>query len=804
MRALLQDLQFSLRLMRKRPGASLLVLAALVLGIGVNTAVFSAVNASLIRPLSIKDPERVVSLYAKHKRQGYLYFSYPECQDIKAQARSFEGIAVWRFFFFNVTGSQIPEHLTGIGASASYFKVLGVTPAMGRDFTDEDDRPGATPVAIISYGLWQRRFGGVKAILGKTLTLDGRAHTIIGVLPATRFAFLQNYDIWVGNVPLLTPAMASREMRYFGILARLKPGVNPHQAQTEMDALAARLEQEYPKSNKDIAAVLSTMVETYAPTRDRQMLWLMLTASGLVLLLAWVNVVTVFAGSTLERRKELSIRMALGSSRAVLLRQLFVQSCLFAGFGAAIGLLLAKLGLTMLVERFPWALARFQETTVDSTVIWFTFAMALLTTLVSSLIPGIYAARININSELKEEVIWSPLGRFRSIGQGLLIVAEVALASALTLVSGLVIKSFYEVTRVDLGFDPHNLICFSVNLPARYDEKARAVFYNRVLEGLKAIPGVSSASGSASMPLTFSGHTINLQVDSQSPQATDRPFVDNPQVLPGFFSSMKIKVVEGREFTQMDRADAPPVAIVDETAAAHLWPGQSALGKRLRLADVTDDGPPWREVVGIVKFVKYQGPESAPNRFQIYSPAYQISKAQMYFVLNTNATFASLKVPVEKTIHQLDPGLALDDFKPMEENLDRYEGRRKLSLLLLGSFATGGIILGLIGIYGVVADAVVRRRRELAIRMALGAGAGNCMVLITRVGLLATLAGIAISSVIVANLTKLLAGFLFGVKALDNQIYLLSALFIVLLAIVAGLVPALAVFRVSPQEVLRE
>lgn len=805
MHSLLQDLRFSLRLMRKRPGASFLVLTALALGIGVNAAVFSAVNASLIRPLPVDQPDRIVFFFAKTKEQGYIYYSYPEFLDLKARSRSFQNMSAARGFSFNMTGNGLPEHLSGVGASASYFKILGVTPALGRDFTDDDDRPGAPRVAIINYGLWQRRFGGDHAILGKTLILDGQLHTIIGVLPPSHFYYLQNIDVWVDNVPFLDPSMASREMRYFGILARLAPGVTAKQAQSEMNVLAQQLADQYPKSNQDIATTVATLVDMVPPLRDRHWLWLWSSASALVLVLAWVNVATISIAAAVERRKELSVRFALGASRFVLLRQLFVQSCIFTGLGSLVGLVVAKLGLTLVLQRFPWALARFRETTVDSTVVWFTLCTALVTTLLSSLIPGMYTAKLNINSELKGELAWTPWSRFRSVGQGVLIFFEVWLAASLVLVSGLLIKSFYEITKTDLGFEPQGLMCFSIALPdARYDEKARSAFYRRALEKLSAIPGVTSVSGSDVVPMTPSGHSINLQVDAQSPRASARPFIDNPQILPGFFAIMKTQVVQGREFTQADRLESSPVTAIDEATAAQMWPGQNALGKRLRVADVTDDQAPWREIVGVVRQIRYRGPEANVNRLQIYTPAYQVPPVTMFFVLNSKISLVSLKPPVEKAIHELDAELALDNFKPLDYYLDLYEGRRKLSLLLLSGFAAVGISLGMVGIYGVVANAVLRRRRELAIRMALGASKGNCITLVTRLGLAATLAGIVIGSVTIAVSAKALAGFFFNVKPLDQQIYTISAIVIVILALIASLVPATALLRLSPQDVLRE
>jgi putative ABC transport system permease protein len=803
MHSLFQDARFSLRLMRKHPGMSFLVLAALALGIGVNSAMFSVLNAVLLRPVSLSDPERVVFIFAKSQQSAFVSLSYPEYQDWKAQSRSFQDMAAYESFPFNLRGNGPPEQLQGLRVTASVFETFGIYPDMGRGFVASDERPEAAPVAVISHGLWQRRFGGDPSILGKIMVLDAQPYTIVGVLPPNDLGFIR--DVWVEVGPFLDQHLMNRETRHFYVAARLAPSANMSQAQKEMETIAARLAAQYPKSNKDMGVNVTSMIDFFTAS-ERKPLWLIVVASSLVLLLACVNVVTVFIASAIERRKELSVRLALGAARFVILRQLFVQSLIFAVVGASLGLIIARAGLAYLIQRFPFALFRFTETTIDRSVCWFTVCLALGSTLLSSALPSLYTTRLNINSELKGEKIWTPLSKYRATGQGALIVFEVTLAVGLSLVSGLLIKSFYELEKVDMGFDPHHLLSFQVWLPeAEYkDDSSKVVFYRRAVENLRAIPGVQSASVSYTVPGVTGTHFINLQVDSQSPLSAERPFVDSNSILPGFLRNMKIPILQGRDFTDADADGSPPVAIVDEALAARMWPGQPAVGKRLRLADITDNRPPWREIVGVVRQVKYFGPEKGVDRFQVYEPLYQHPLAFTCFVINTTEPLEILRSPVEKAIHQLAPDLPLHDFQTVDDSLDQKVSRRKVALLLMSSFAAIGIVLGMIGIYGVVSNAVVGRRREIAIRMALGASVRSSIVLVTKLGLLAALVGIASGTLLVICLTNVLSAFLFGVKTFDPGIYLLSAIAIIVLALIASLVPAAALLRLNPQDVLRD
>ena len=805
MHALLQDVRFSLRLMRKRPGMTLLAIAALVLGIGLNLAIFSVMNAVLIRPLPIFEPDRVVWLNTKVNQTGaVLGTSYPDFLDWKAQAHSLEGIAAMRALSFTLTGNGSPERLKATAISASGFRVWGVRTILGRDFVEADDEPTANRVAILSYGLWQRKFGGDASVLQKTLILDDQPYSIIGVLQSTPISVLQYPDVWVANGPLLDQKAWERDTRLFFPVARLKPNPTHAQAQAELETIVSRLASQYPATSKDMGIRYIRVVDRLTPGGSKPFV-LLLIASGALFLLAIVNVMTVFTGNTIERTQELTVRLALGSMRSSLLRQLFVQALILAGLGSALGLLLAKVSLVVFVRRFPGAVLRFQETTIDSSVILVTIAMALAVSFAAALPPAIYAFRLKISTE--PQGLWSSSRspKSRLLGRGALILFEVALASSLSLVSGLLIKSFNQVQNIDLGFNPRHIFSFQINPPAtRYKEPSKlAAFYRLSAEKLKELPGLESVSGISGLPLTTQAEVNRLNVDTQSPLSGQPLLVEEEAVLPGFFRTMNLPVLAGRDFTEADHDDAPPVIIVDDMLATKLWPGQNPLGKRAQMTSRHGESR-WLEVVGVVREIKHFGPEAKVRWMQVYVPQYQNPSPMLSFVVYTTLPESVIKASAERALHELDKDLPIESFQTMDAYLDMYLNGRKASMFLLSGFAAIGIALGIIGIYGVVANAVIQRRKEIAIRMAVGATAVRNVLLVTRLGLGATLGGILIGCGVVASLTRVLASILFGVSTLDPGVYMASAAIIAILAVAASVIPALRLARLNIQEILRQ
>lgn len=808
MHPLIQDLQFTLRLIRRRSGMAILVVAALGLGIGLNTAIFSAFNAIVLRPLPIHDPDRVVWLHSRvNQTGGQLGTSYADFLDWRAQNHLFDSMAAMYFFSATLSGQGPPEHIKVVGISASGFSSWGVQTVLGRNFTENDDQPGANRVIVLTHGFWQHKFGGNPAILGKTLVLDDQQYTIIGVLQPTPINVLTYSDVYVTNGPLLNlPHIMERDTRWFFPVGRMKPQVTIAQAQAEMDTIAARLAAQYPATTKDMGIRVESMTENLISGNGKPLLLLIL-ASSLIFLLAVLNVMTIFLAAALERAQELSVRLALGSPRSILLRQLLLQALMFAIVGAGLGLLFAKLGLLYFLNRFPNAAERFHETNIDFNVIAVTLVMTLCTTLVSVLIPAVYAFRLSIGNALRGELGIFVSNKRRPLARGILIFSEVAFASALSLVAGLLIKSLYEVQKVDLGFNPHQLISFQIT-PAlnRYKEPEKQLsLYKAALEKLTSLPAMQSVSGISSLPLTSQALINTMDVDSQSALFGKPLLVEHEAILPGFFQVIRLPILEGRDFTSADHQGSLPVAIVDDVLAAKLWPGKSAIGKRLHLSLITGEPSPWREVIGVVKEIKHFGPERQVKWMQVYVPQYQDPSPSLSFLINTTLSNDSAKNAALKAMQELDKDLPVESFETLDNYLNKnYLSGRKSSLLLLATFAGIGILLAVFGIYGVVANAVTQRRREIAIRMALGATPVRTILLVTRLTLFATFGGILIGSISVMSLTRVLSSMLYGVTALDPAVYVVSTTLVILLAITASVIPVIRLFQFNIQQVLRQ
>jgi predicted permease len=805
---LIRDIRFSLKLMRKRTALTALVFAALVLGMGLNTAMFSVVNAVLLRPLPIFEPDRVVWLHSVVNRTGaQLGTSYPDFLDWKAQNQSFEDMTAMYFFAATLSAHGPPEHIKVVGISASGFKVWGVKTVAGRDFSNTDDQPEANRVVILSHKFWQRKFGGDPLIFGKTLVLDNQQYTIIGALQPTPISHLNYADVYVTNAPLLQNSrIAGRESRWFFPVGRLKTYATLRQAQTEMETITRRLAAEYPVTDKDYGIRLESMTDNLT-AGERQPLVFLIVASSLIFLLALANLITAFIATTLERSQEISIRLALGASRLALFRQFLLQAFLFATIGAGAGLLLAKLGVIYFLHHFPNAALRFQETDIDLRVIAVTVTMAFGTTLAAPLLPTIHTFRLNIGAQLRRESAPLVPRKFGRLAPGIFLLTEVALASGLSLVAGLLIKSLYEVQRVDLGFNPHNIISFQITPPlTRYKEPTTlSALYRTAVDKLQTLPGMASVSGISSLPLTSQQLVNAVYPDITSPFSGQRFLVEDESIVPGFFRTMVIPLLQGRDFSDTDRADLAPVVIVDDVLATKFWPGQNPVGKRIRMSPMSSQTDHWLEVIGVVHEIKHSGPERPVRWMQVYVPQYQDPSPTLSFVVNSSIPIDSLKNAAERALHDLDKELPVENFETLHTYLDNnFLAGRRVSFLLLSAFAAIGILLGAVGIYAVAANAVTRRQREIAIRMALGATPQRTIALIARLGIFATVGGILIGSAIVVTLTRLLASLLYGVHVLDPAIYGLSAALLLFLTLIASLLPTMRLLRFNIQEILRQ
>ncbi len=800
--ALTSDLLFTCRILRKRPWTSLAVIGALLLGVGASTAVYAVINAVLLRPVPVLEPERVVRIYAKVNTSGAtMGISYPEYLDWKSQCHLFDAISVIRSFTFYSADAEHPAHLKGAGISASGFNVFGVSIVRGRNFTEEDDRPGARKVAILNNRFWEQHFGSDPNAVGKVLLLDGQEFTIVGVLQTTHVNVLDYPDVWVPNGAFVNARVMDRKVRPYFPAARLKASVTPDQARTELETVASRLAAQYPASNAGIGIKFVGLTDLLTAS-DRQPVILLFIAALVIFVLTCSNVVTAMVSWTARRRMELAIRMSLGASRFRVSRPLLFQSLLLVTIGGALGLLCAKLLLNLFLYRFPNALIRFRETSIDYRVICFLLLIVIVAATVATLLPSRYAWQLDIGSQLK-------IGHVHSVNPGyhrgryiLLIAFQIAVATSLALLSGLLIKSLYRAASVDLGFTPHHVYSFQLNLPSRYSQPDQASFYMRAIEKLSSVPGLSRSSAISSLPLTTQSSAITLQTEADN-QGANPLLVEDEAVLPGFFATLKVPIVRGREFTTADREGTPPVAVVDEVLAAKLWPDQTAIGKRIRLVETTDSEAPWREIIGVVRQIKHFGPESKVRWMQVYVPEYQDPSPVMSFVIETSLQAAAVKSAAERAVRELDRNIPVDNFQAMDDLLDNYLAGRKVTVLALSAFAGIAIVLAIMGIYGLVANDTINRRRELAIRLALGATSRQLLFVVLRRGMFAALGGVILAVALVASFARITASLLFGVAPVDPSVYFVTALSIVFVTAVAALVPAKGLFQLAPAELLK-
>lgn len=800
--SLTADLRFTGRSLRQHPWMSVAVVVALLLGVGASTAVYAIINAVLLRPVPVFEPERVVRIYAKVNTTGAsMGISYPEYLDWKTQTHSFEGISVMRAFSFYSTDPEHPAHIKGMSISASGFKVMGVFVLQGRSFTEDEDQPAAHKVAVLSYRFWEQHFGSDPGAIGKVLRLDDQEFSVIGILRPTQINFLQYADVWVPNGAFVNRGVMDRKVRPYFAAARLKAGVHADQARSEMETIASRLAAQYPASNTGIGVKFVSLTELLTGT-DRGPTVLLFIAGIIMFVLTCLNVILVMLSWIGKRRTELAVRMALGASRLQIFRLLFLQSFVLVAVAGALGFAAAKLVLDYFLYRFPDALIRFRETSIDYRVIIVLVTLVFIATLAATLFLQRFASKLDIVEQLKLGRFGPLDPRYRRSRYVLLIAVQISVATSLALLSGLLIKSLYRVATVDLGFDPHRAYSFQLNLPARYKNSDQASFYMRVSETLSTAPGLSRFSAISSLPLTTQASAITLETETDIHGSGQR-LVEDEAVLPGFFKTLKVAIVQGRDFTPNDREGAPQVAIVDEILAAQLWPGQTPLGKRIRLVERSDSETPWREVVGVVRQIKHFGPENKVRWMQVYVPEYQDPSPVMSFVIDTSLPAAAVKSEAERVVRAVDGSVPVESFQTMDSLLDNYLAGRKVTVFALSAFAAIAIVLGILGVYGVIANDAVARRREFAIRVALGATAGSVFLAAIRRAIFAAAAGIALAIALIASSSRLIIAFLFGVPPVDSEVYAIAASCIFLLTTAAALIPAKTLFRLPPSEILR-
>ena len=793
-----------MRTLRKSPAFSLLSIAALAIGIGANTAIFSVVNSILLRPLAYRDPGRLVVVM----HDGRFPASPADFMDWKKQAISFEQMAAAQLSSATLTGRDKAEVLKGLQVSPNMFSLLGVQAVRGRTFQAGEDQPGSDHVAILSYPLWQRRFGGDPAIIGQPLTLNGERFTLAGIMPESfRFA-----PFWATGSEIFMPLRLSQRLndrggRSLRVFARLKAGVSLQQAQSEIDVICRRLAQQYPASNTNLTATVVPLHEKVVGN-IRPTLLVLLGTVVFVLLIACSNVANLMLVRASGRQREIAVRLAIGSCRWGLILQSLLDGLLLSIAGAAAGLVLARWGIAALSAGLPPAsLPRQQEVTIDRVVFGFALLLALLTGLLSGLAPALRTLHADLQEALKSGGRGATGTRGQQRARNWLVMGQVALALMLLIGAGLMLRTFQNLQAVDPGFDPHHLLTMQIAASgtAYPDGAQRIRFFEQLRPRLEALPGVESASFINHLPVNGDIWTLPIAIAGRAaPPPGSEPSAAYRVVQPAYFATMKASLVQGRDFTAHDSGGSSPVVIVNESLARHFWPGQDAIGRRITL-DIRKSNPVWMKVVGVVKDI-VQTDWTAKRYDEIYLPHAQSAAQQfsyMTLLLRANADPLQLTHAVESAVYSLDKDVPVSGVETMEQVIGDKLWRGRLSMLLLGSFAAIALALTALGIYGVISFTVAQRSNEFGVRMALGATGGNVLSLVLRHGLSIIAAGLFAGLVGAVALTRALASLLYGVTPTDPITFIALAALLLVVAILACVIPAARAAKVDPMIALR-
>jgi putative ABC transport system permease protein len=804
---MLKDLRHGLRSLSKRPGLTAVALVTLALGIGVNTAIFSAVDSVLLRPLPFKDPDRVVAVWEHTPHLGILRNEFAPANyfDLRNQNTVFESLGAFGQWSVNQTGEGEPEQLEGQLVTANVFAILGVAPALGRTFVPDEDQKGREFVAVLSHTLWQRRFNRDPGIINRNITLNGETFTIVGVMPENFFFPEREAELWVPWA--MEEGQASgRGDHYFRLVGRLKDGVTREQANAEAEAIAGRLAAEYPRTNEGLGFVVNSFHQDYAGDLRQPML-ILFAAVGLVLLIACANVANLLLAQATTRRREIAIRMALGASRWTIARQLLTESLLLALAGGVLGSLGAIWGVEALSKLLPESLSKLQSISVDSRVFLFTGGVTVLTALAFGVIPALHATRANPGDALAEtgrDVAGGVSGRYL---RRVLVIAEVAVAVVLLAGAGLLIRSFHRLNQVDLGFNPNNLLTMRMVLPMpKYRQpETRRAFYDELFRRLSEIPGVESAGINTRLPLSTSGMKFSFSVEGQTmPSDSNLPFAIYRVVNPDYFRAMGIPLHRGRVFDTRDTAESTPVFLVNRRLAEQFWPGEDPTGKRLKIGPA-DSPNAWVTIIGVVGDVRQAG-LYGEQLAELYAPYAQERRSWMSprdLVVRTNRDAASLAGAVREAVWKVDKDQPVSNVRTMDQVFTAAVSRERFQTLLLTLFAALALVLACVGLYGVISYAVARRTHEIGVRMALGAQPRDVLRLVLRQGMTLTFAGLVFGIAGALAVTRVMTDMLYGVTATDAVTFISVGALLIVVAFLACYVPARRATKVDPLIALR-
>ena len=796
---MLQDVRYALRTLRRQPLTAIVAVFALALGIGGTTTVFSAVQAVILRPLPFPEAGRLVRVWELTREGKRFSFSEPNYLDLRARSRVLQSVAAYREISASAAladGSD-PERIMAAQVSASLPAVLGVRPSIGRMFTEADDRPGsAERQVVLADGLWRRRFGADPGVVGRGISVDGQAYVVAAVLPAG-FDFPEGAEAWI---PLGANPLSERDNKDLAVVGRLAPGATSSQLGGDLREIARQLSDEYPVSNAGWGAAAASFRDWLVAPRFRDAVWVLFGAVSLLLLLACANVANLLVARAAARRMEMHVRIALGASRGRLVRQLLTESALLAALGTGIGVLLAFWSVDVVRALGSGRVPRIDGLQIDGVVLAFTCLAGAASCFVFGLAPALYTARLNPGSSLDEGVRYTAGGRRL---RELLVVLEVALALVLLVSAGLMGNSLVRLMRVDAGFDAEHSIAMPIDLPpGRYVEGRAAAFYDELLTRVRTVPGVTAAGATSTNPFRQFGFSNSVTPEERAAEAPPSGLVQAGwrSVTPGYFETLRIPVLSGRTFTAADREGAERVVVVSASLARQLWPGQPVLGRRIFWGGTT--GRP-RTVVGVTGDIRDVRLDVEPTPM-LFLPHPQVDLPSMTVVLRTE-TGAAAVVPVLRDILRgMDPALPAPSVYEIAASRSEGASGYRFNLWLLGAFAAIGLVLAVTGVYAMLAHTVSERRREIAVRLALGASGSRIVRLVLQSGLWLSLAGIVLGAAAAAAATRVLSRLLYGVAPTDPLTFAAAALALLAAAALACYLPARQAARVDPVSILRD
>jgi len=807
-----QDVRYGLRMLAKNPGFSAVAILTLALGIGANTTIFSVVNTVLLQPLPFQGPDRLVSVVgidSRNNEQGRP-LSYPDFADVRKQARSIESMAAYTEGGMTLTEPGEPLHIHPEVVSADMFIVLRAKPLLGRTFLSTEDQPG-TRVVILSHSLWQKRFGEDPNVVGRTAKLDGHLYTVVGVMPA-EFQFpidAEPRDLWTTMADMMTstgpdkPITEERGAHFLAVIGRLKPGIALSQANQDVTAIAAALEKQYPNTNGRLGIGLQPELESLVGD-IKPVLLMVVGAVAFLLLIACANAANLLLARAAGRQREMAIRVSIGAGRSRVLRQLLTESVILSLAGGALGLLIAVWG-TKLFANLPMVhIPRLKMVQVDLRVLGFTLGVSLLTGLLFGLAPAFHSLRFDLFRSLKEGGRNATEGTGHARLRNLLVVFEVSLSVVLLIGASLLLESMVHVLRVSPGFEPKGVLSFNIDLPdVRYGKPEQSIlFYKQLLERVRALPGVKSASGVLPLPLSNETMRTTFEIEGIPMAESDKPRTHFRSIGLDYFQTMHIPLVQGRDFTARDDRSSTQVVIVNQTLARKFFPNENPIGKHIK-PGVSDVGPEkMREIVGVVGDVKHKALWNPPDP-ECYIPYEQVAIGQMYVVVRTDGDPASLLPAIREQVKSLDTELPVYAPKTMEDYVSASVASRKFISILCGVFAATGLLLAVIGLFGVMSYTVSQRTHELGVRAAIGAEKRDILRLILNQGMAMTLAGIVLGLIGTLGISRVLKSELFGVTATDPLTFVGVALLLAFVALAACYLPALRAARVDPMVALR-